>query len=526
MGDLYTNKTIFDNEQIGNSNATQPPKVENEKVEFFVGPKIDDYFVSELISEDGNESNVYLVRKNGTDYALKIYKRNINISNSKVLLLQNIKSEYVAPIKDYGTYNNCFYEVYDYYKNGTLENAKKIEAGVLKKYINQLNEGLNVLHHLNQNTGLIHGDIKPSNIFISDDKSHIIIGDFGISSILDDNDYNITDVCGTPEFAPPSTGVGNKVKKTTAYDYGSLGLVIFYMATGYSYFANMSASEIVEAWSKGIEIPETLDMRTKMLLKGLLCDEKNRFGYKEVKDWYEGSFVHIVKPKDVIKNNNKSNISSLWFGIFNNESIEVSSISELVQQMKNHWEQAKFKLKDENFYSFLKQFEATKDIVEDIRNIVKENDEDSAVFKVIYTLSTDSDIVYKGINYGDASTFINDLSNNPNSESKELILKNLFHFYIERMGYSNEIMSIIDEVINLSNCSQIIKINILNFIFSKNKEYNGWNSIDEMRSSVSNMSLDEIKKLSNKPMFIGWLYSKGMKDLAVEMIHYGGFINE
>ncbi len=536
MSDLYTNKTMYGdrpletNETIAQdktiSPETQPPKLEKLETSVSVGTSIDDYFITELISDEGNEANVYVARKNGNDYALKIYKRKINVSNSKLSLLQNIDCEYVTKIRDYGNYKESFYEVYDYFKNGTLENLKKVDPDKIKSYINQINEGINSLHNLNDGTGIIHGDIKPSNIFVSDDREHVVIGDFGISSIVEDGDYNISDMCGTPEFAPPSTGVVNKVKKTTAFDYGSFGLVVFYMATGYSYFANMSTTGITETWAKGIEIPDTLDTRIKMLLKGLLCDEKERFGYKEVKDWYDGSFVHVVKPKDVFAKKKTSNVMTLWFGVIDNENIDVSSVSELVTQMKKHWKQAKYKLKDENLFSFLNQFDNTHDLVEEIRKIVKENDEDSAVFKVIYTLSSDSDIVYKGKNYGDAAKFISELATNPDDDAREIILKNLFHFYISKMGYSDEVMCIINEIISLNGCSERVKVNILNYVFSKNKAYNNWNTIEEMRADVSNMSLQEIDELSDNEEFIAWLYSQGLKELSMEMANYGGMINE
>ena len=43
-----------------------------------------------------------------------------------------------------------------------------------------VNEGLKALH----NQDIIHRDIKPSNMFYNDSKDKIVLGDFGISSVL------------------------------------------------------------------------------------------------------------------------------------------------------------------------------------------------------------------------------------------------------------------------------------------------------------------------------------------------------
>ena len=62
------------------------------------------------------------------------------------------------------------------------------EAGALPiNYIQNvivpsINEGLHELHI----NGIVHCDIKPSNLFFSDDKDRIIIGDCGISGYIND----------------------------------------------------------------------------------------------------------------------------------------------------------------------------------------------------------------------------------------------------------------------------------------------------------------------------------------------------
>lgn len=485
-----------------------------------IGTVIDNYIIFNKLSRTGNEAKVYLAKKDGNKFAFKMYNRKFKYDTTKMLLLKNINCPYVAKLYDIGNYNGFPYEVYEYYENGTLQEYGKVDERDIKEFINQLNEGLHALHNLSESSSIIHGDIKPSNIFISNDKSKLIIGDFGISSFLENDEQVFGNICGTPEYAPPSISVVDKVKKTKAYDYGSLGLVIFFMATGYSLFANKTTEEITEAWANGINIPEHIDTRIKILLKGLLnANEELRFGYKKVKDWYKGSFVTMTKPKNLFAQTSKGeHVKSLWFGIFNNEVIEVSSVSELVKQMKLHWEQAIYKLRDTNFYQFISQFEEYKDLSAEIKTIVEENDNDSAVFKTIYLLSSDSDIVYKGINYGDPAHFIEKSSLNGDENTKEIMVKGLFEYYITKMGYGKDVLNTIKTVMNNKYFTDEIKIKIMRYIFTKNKQFENMDTVDDLRERIANMTLEQIDDIINSNDFIAWLFSIGLQDLATNLV--------
>lgn len=515
--DKNSSETYFDTNKSTLSNDQEESFKDAEDLK--AGTVINNYIIFEKLSSSGKESNIYLAKKDGNKYAFKLYKRKFKFDNSKMSSLRDINCPYIANLSDFGEYNGYPYEVYDYYENGTLQEYGKVDEKQLKDFINQLNEGLNALHSLSESGSIIHGDIKPSNIFISNDKTHLLIGDFGISSFVENGEQLFGSIGGTPEYAPPSVGVVDKMKKTKAYDYGSLGLVIFFMTTGYSMFANMTTEEIAQAWSEGIKIPQYIDTRIKILLDGLLVfDENNRFGYKKVKDWYDGSFVKVTKPKELFANLEKTGgLNTLWFGVFDNQVVEVSSIPELVKQMKLHWNQAIYKLRDTNFYQFINSLDKTGKISDEIKTIVEENDADSAVFKTIYLLSSDSDIVYKGVNYGEPIKFIEAISKDNDDNAKEIVLKGLFEYYITKMGYSTDILETIKSIMGNQQLSDEIKFKILRFVFNKNTSFNEMKTVDDLRESISNMSLYEIDQLVDNDDFIAWLYSIGLKELAVQI---------
>lgn len=482
------------------------------------GTNISGYMILETISTKGSESVVYKAMKGGSDYALKLYKREVTLSEAKMQALMQLQCPYVARLYDYGTYEEQPFEVYRYYKNGTLEGKGRIDGKHLKEFIHQLNEALHCLHTAQGVSGMVHGDLKPSNIFLSDDGESVLLGDFGVSNIKTADGSQFAQICGTPEFAPPSTGVMDRMKKGPAFDYGALGLVVYYMATGYSYFAGFSAAEIAEGWDKGIRIPEELDTRIKMLLKGLLRSEESlRFGYEQVHDWYKGSFVQAITPKALYVQKQNNVNAKLWFGFFDGQVVEVTSVEELVRQMKLHWEQAIVKLRDTNFYYFLDRFYPDGSITAKIRGFLEDGDEDAAVFKTVYTLSDNAQIVYKGRNYGTASDLIEAMvAQDP--DAKEMIGKGLFLFYVDAMGYPPETFRTMQEILDMKHCPESFKLRAIGYMFADDKVYNGWRTVDQLRTAVCGMSLREIDELVTKPDFLAWLYVMGLKDRALSMV--------
>ena len=482
------------------------------------GTMIDGYVIVSLISDRGKQSTVYLARKSGRQYALKLFRRRMGVSPAKLETLKSVDSPYVAALRDYGTFGNLPYEVYDYYKNGTVENIGKVETKRLTRFADQLNEGLHALHTLGGHA-MVHGDLKPANIFLSDDGESLLIGDFGVSAALNNESFSIVPACGTPEFAPPTLSVVNRAKRTPAFDYGALGLVIYFLATGRSYFSGMRPDEIAESWLRGIQIPAELDTRVKMLLEGLLnANEQNRYGYNEVRDWVRGSFVHSAEPTSVFAEEKAPVSAHLWFGILDGRNINVTSVPELVTCMKTYWDQAKNKLRDANLYKFLLAAARDPAAAKQVRRIADENPPDAAVFKTLYYLSQDADIVYKGVNYGDAPAFVKQASAAPTAEIREVLFTGLFAYYLAQLGYSEDMVRTVEEITALADVSERFRLRVFSWVFSADKEYRGCRDLDALRSMIAGKELAEIDGIANDEAFIAWLYAQGDRTLALAML--------
>ncbi len=147
------------------------------------------------------------------------------------LILAKINSSHVITIFDFGFEDGIPFLVTEFVEGNTL--AKLIQQNVLFPWdislhiLQQLTQGLIAIHNRN----IIHQDIKPENIFISNE-GEVKLGDLGFSSPLEKVDLQIQ---GTPAYLPPEVVLGSPIDFRS--DLYSLGLVGYEMLTGENPFA-------------------------------------------------------------------------------------------------------------------------------------------------------------------------------------------------------------------------------------------------------------------------------------------------
>jgi eukaryotic-like serine/threonine-protein kinase len=131
-----------------------------------------------------------------------------------------------------------------------------------------LAEGLDYIHHC----GVVHRDVKPSNIMLFDylneaSRMRAKLADFGIALRVDEQDPRGTGVLGTAGYLSPEQAKGETVGPPS--DVYSLGLVLVECLTGEAAYPGPPLESAVARLLHDPQIPKNLDPQWRLLLKAM-----------------------------------------------------------------------------------------------------------------------------------------------------------------------------------------------------------------------------------------------------------------
>ena len=303
---------------------------------------LDKYSIVKPLDVASGEANLYLCECQGISYVAKIYRRDVSIKDEVVQALKGIQSPYVAHMVDTGVVDGKTVEILPYYKNGSLQGERLSYQELRETVIPCINEALRELHKI----GVIHKDLKPSNIMRLDNGRDVAIIDFGISSVIDDGRTVLVTKTGmTPEYSAPETFRSVFLEES---DYYSLGITLYELFCGRTPYAGMSNDEITQYMSiQKIPFPAEMPKALKELISGLTYsdlayrnDKKNpnrRWTYDEVQNWCEGK--HQPIPGEANTESNTSRIPAYKF-----RGEPYTDTTELVQALASDWDNGKKQL--------------------------------------------------------------------------------------------------------------------------------------------------------------------------------------
>lgn len=182
-----------------------------------------------------------------------------------------------------GTTECVPYIVMEYVKGQTLRDILKANGALSQRDSEQVMLGvLNALDYSHR-MGIIHRDIKPGNIMISD-QGIVKVMDFGIARALDDSAATMTQsqgVVGTAQYLSPEQARGENVDMRS--DLYSAGCVLYEMLTGRAPFNGDSAVAIAYqhvsevATPPSTVVPGLPKMWNQICAKAMAKDRQNRY---------------------------------------------------------------------------------------------------------------------------------------------------------------------------------------------------------------------------------------------------------
>jgi serine/threonine protein kinase len=348
----------------------------------------DKYKIKSRLEVASGEADLYLCEYNEKIYVAKLYRRKIAIKENVINRLLQINSHFVAKLYDSSTYNGLPLEILPYYKNGSLQ-GKTFSFDELKRIIiPNINEGLHILHK----SGIIHKDLKPSNIMLADDEKSVAIIDFGISSVMNEGDSVIVTKTGmTPEYSALETFKNLFLEES---DYYSFGITLFELFNGYVPYANMSAEEIGQYTSvQRIPFPNEMPPLLVDFISALTYNDitnranksnpNRRWTYNEVEKWLAGE--NLVIPGEGVGNAGKGVMPQYSFM---NEIF--TDLTALVTAFAKNWEEGKRQLFRGSIATHFRSFnqELAKHCIDAEEEASQKNGKDDIIFwKLLYKLN-------------------------------------------------------------------------------------------------------------------------------------------
>ncbi|KAI1457383.1 checkpoint kinase 2-like protein [Annulohypoxylon moriforme] len=212
----------------------------------------------------GHFAEVYLCveKSTGQRYAVKIFTKNPGMDEKsktdglqqEIAVLMGVSHPNVLCLKDTFNEKNAVYLVLELAPEGELFNyivmKQKLSEAETRKLFIQLFQGIKYLHDRN----IVHRDVKPENILLTDKDLHVKLADFGLAKIIGEESFTTT-LCGTPSYVAPEILAEVKHRKyTKAVDIWSLGVVLYICLCGFPPFSD-------ELYSR--EFPYTLSQQIK-----------------------------------------------------------------------------------------------------------------------------------------------------------------------------------------------------------------------------------------------------------------------
>ncbi len=216
---------------------------------------IGNYKIIDIIGK-GGMARVYTAVQMPLNRVVVVKEMNRSIGGNRrqrfkqeAMLSATLNHKNIVPIYDYFNIGASNYLVMEYVDGLNL--AEIIEMGAPLHPVITALIGYEICQALDyaHSNGIIHRDIKPTNILISN-QGEVKISDFGVAKSESSPDLTAPGVViGTPFYMSPEQAAGKKV--TYQSDIYSLGIVMYEMVTGKKPFVGGNTQQITVKVSSG-----------------------------------------------------------------------------------------------------------------------------------------------------------------------------------------------------------------------------------------------------------------------------------
>jgi serine/threonine protein kinase len=216
------------------------------------GVMLSDYLLLQCIGK-GEMADVYRARQNGEgnyEVAVKVYRSGYaqqesfrNYFMAEAEKIGQFDHPNILPFLEFGEGEGLLYVVTPFVAPGTLEDllmrvGGRFSAMQVLPIMQQLCSAVQYVH----NHDMIHGNIKPTNVFVAAD-GRMLLSDFGIARRYEDGQQSLSAAgWASAEYAAPEQSLGVLRRASDIY---ALGVLLFRILTGQPPFTGQTPVEVL-----------------------------------------------------------------------------------------------------------------------------------------------------------------------------------------------------------------------------------------------------------------------------------------
>ncbi len=187
----------------------------------------------------GSFGAVYLAHDSrlGRDIALKVPHSSQSADSNRRFVTEaraaaKLKHPGIITVFDSDNVDGSLYIACEYISGGDMARILKERRTSLKQLVTWLRDAARALAYAHEQ-GVIHRDVKPSNLLVSESKQ-VYVTDFGLARRVEDNSSLTADgsVLGTPAYMAPEQAAGKTTAVGPASDQYSVGVMLYEILTG------------------------------------------------------------------------------------------------------------------------------------------------------------------------------------------------------------------------------------------------------------------------------------------------------